>query len=123
MTLQRRLGLVFLAAASLSLAACKPEQGDSTAGGASSPGKVIFDQQCSICHGRFGKGDTMISTNYAFADLTDGRWGYGASREDHIRNVTEGIPRTPMRGFKGVLTDQEIASVVDYVLTLPSQAK
>ena len=32
-----------------------------------------------------------------------------------IRNVTEGIPQTPMRGFRGALTDEEIAQVVDYV--------
>jgi len=82
-------------------------------------GKIIYDQQCSICHGKTGKGDTMIASSYTHANLADEEWGYGGTREDLIRSVTEGIAKTPMRGFRGALTQSEIEQVVDYVLEMP----
>ncbi len=86
-----------------------------------SAGKVIYDQQCAICHGKTGKGDTMIANSYQHANLTDAVWGYGSSRDELIRSVTDGIPKTPMRGFKGALSEDEIEQVVDYLKKLPTE--
>jgi len=86
----------------------------------SSPGKMIFDQQCAICHGKTGKGDTMIAASYPDANLTDDVWGFGGTRAELIRSVTDGVPKTPMRGFKGALSEKEIEQVVDYVLKFSS---
>ena len=82
------------------------------------PGATIYVQQCALCHGRGGKGDTYMANPYPYADLTDSRWGYGSSREEIIRTVQNGVARTPMRGYKGALSDEEIGYVVDYILTL-----
>jgi cytochrome c oxidase cbb3-type subunit III len=105
-----------LAAAAFSYG-CKPAPGPEVQA-ARSAGKVIYDQQCAICHGKTGKGDTMIAASYPYGDLTNDDWGYGGTREDLIRSVTDGIPKTPMRGFKGALSEKEIESVVEYILEL-----
>lgn len=111
---------VFLAiAATAFLAACQGETAaPKTDTATASPGKTIFDQQCAICHGKTGKGDTMIAGSYPHGDLTDAVWGYGGTRPEVIRSVTDGIPKTPMRGFKGALSEREIEQVVDYMLKL-----
>jgi cytochrome c oxidase cbb3-type subunit 3 len=101
----------------LVLAGCQRETPPKTEV-AASPGKVIYDQQCSICHGKAGKGDTMIASSYQHSDLTDAEWGYGGTRDELIQSVTDGIPRTPMRGFKGALSEKEIEQVVDYMKQL-----
>ncbi len=118
MTLARKISATLLAAVAVLSIGCQKEAAAPPSGQAQLPGEPIYYQQCAICHGRFAKGDTMIASNYPWADLTDGKWGNGSTREEIIRNVTDGIPQTPMRGFKGVLTDQEIGQVVDYVLSL-----
>lgn len=115
--------VVLSMAAATMLSGCKPEapapvQNTSSPQTTASPGKVIYDQQCAICHGKTGKGDTMIAASYPHANFTDATWGYGESREDLIRSTTDGIPRTPMRGFKGALSEKEIEDVVDYVLSM-----
>jgi len=119
-----KIRLTFIAgliAAGGLLAGCQGETATSqTAQTPSSPGKVIFDQQCAICHGKTGKGDTMIAASYPDANLTDDAWGFGGTRADLIRSVTDGVPKTPMRGFKGALSEKEIEDVVDYVMTLSS---
>lgn len=106
-----------IAAAAL-LSGCKPAASTPETEAARSAGKVIYDQQCAICHGKTGKGDTMIAASYPYGDLTNDDWGYGGTRDDLIRSVTDGIPKTPMRGFKGALSEKEIESVVEYVLEL-----
>lgn len=114
-----KLGPIMLAAIAMLLIGCQNETATATtADAAPKPGKVIYDQQCAICHGKTGKGDTMIANSYQHSDLTDDEWGYGGSRAEMIRSVTDGIPKTPMRGFKGALSEKEIEQVVDYVREL-----
>ncbi len=115
---RRRVSLASLAVAALVLTGCPSEPRDEAPTPRGTPGKIVFDQQCSVCHGRTGKGDTMIASNYEWSDLTDGKWGYGETKEEITRTVVDGIPQTPMRGFKGALSDAEIAFAVDYILTL-----
>jgi cytochrome c oxidase cbb3-type subunit 3 len=111
--------IVVATLATLFLAGCQGETATTrTVEAPSSPGKIIYDQQCSICHGKTGKGDTMIAASYPHANLTDKEWGYGGTRAELIRSVTDGIPKTPMRGFKGALSEKEIEDVVTFVLEL-----
>jgi mono/diheme cytochrome c family protein len=122
MKLARNLTIAAVAIAALMAIGCSKEAPQSSSNAAlDTPGQAIFFQQCAICHGRFGKGDTMIAANYPWANLADTQYGHGSSREEIIRNITEGVQQTPMRGFKGALTDQEIAQVADYVIALGKQ--
>lgn len=114
--------IVPVIAAVLLLAGCQGETATTQKSDAApSPGKVIYDQQCAICHGKTGKGDTMIAASYPHANLTDSEWGYGGSRAELIRSITDGVPKTPMRGFKGALSETEINEVTEYVLELSGQ--
>ena len=110
------LGSLFVAATVL--AGCQSEAPGQSSTQQANPGKIVYDQQCAVCHGRTGKGDTMIATNYKWSDLTDAKWGYGDTREEITGSVVDGIPKTPMRGFKGALSEEEISNAVDYVMTL-----
>jgi cytochrome c oxidase cbb3-type subunit 3 len=120
MTLARKL--MIAAVGTLLAAGCQKEAAQPAAQAAVElPGQAIYFQQCAICHGRFGKGDTMIAANYPWANLADTKYGYGETREEILKNIADGIPQTPMRGFKGALTDQEIGQMADYVIALGKQ--
>ncbi len=121
MTLARKL--MIAAVGTLLAAGCQKEAAQPAAAQAAVelPGQAIYFQQCAICHGRFGKGDTMIAANYPWANLADTKYGYGSTREEILKNITDGIPQTPMRGFKGALTDQEIGQMADFVIALGKQ--
>jgi cytochrome c oxidase cbb3-type subunit 3 len=119
--MHERLILVAIAAA-LSLAACQQEakRPAPTQATAQQPqsGKDIFEYRCAFCHGVTGAGDSPTASGYPNANLTDGAWAYGQTREDVVRTITNGVPGTPMRGFGDVMTKEEIAAVADYVMHL-----
>lgn len=122
MTMARKLILAAVAAATIVAIGCQKEAAQTaTTAAVDAPGQGIYFQQCAICHGRAGKGDTMIAANYPWANLADTKYGHGSTREEIIKNITEGIPQTPMRGFKGALTDEEIAQITDYVIAMGKQ--
>ena len=122
MTLARKLTIAAVAVAGLMATGCSKEAPKSAEGTVPDvPGGAIYFQQCAICHGRTGKGDTMIAANYPWANLADTKYGHGSSREEILKNIADGIPQTPMRGFKGALTDQEIEQITDYVIAMGKQ--
>ncbi len=124
MTLARKLMVAAAAAGSILATGCKKEAAQpATPAAVEMPGQGIYFQQCAICHGRFAKGDTMIAANYPWANLADTKYGHGSTREEIIKNITEGIPQTPMRGFKGALTDQEIGQIAGYVIAVGKQGQ
>ncbi|HSM61925.1 MAG TPA: cytochrome c, partial [Longimicrobiales bacterium] len=88
-------------------------------------GKAIFEGKgtCFVCHGKDAKGTVLAP------DLTDGEWLNFPGRptaEQARELVTEGVPKpkkhpAPMLPMAGVrLSDEELAQVVDYVLSLTS---
>jgi mono/diheme cytochrome c family protein len=124
MTRARKLIVAAVTAGAILAAGCQKEAAKTAAGTAVDlPGQGIYFQQCAICHGRLGKGDTMIAANYPWANLADEKYGHGSSREEILKAITEGIPQTPMRGFKGALTDEELGQITDYVIALGKQGQ
>lgn len=121
----RNLTLVAAALAGLLTLACQKEapKASTTGTALDMPGQGVYFQQCAICHGRFGKGDTMIAANYPWANLADTKYGHGSSRDEILKNITDGIPQTPMRGFKGALTDEELSQITDYVIAMAKQGE
>jgi mono/diheme cytochrome c family protein len=84
-------------------------------------GQQIFETRCSFCHGPKGLGDTPVAAGYHAANLKDGQWVYGGTKNEVIRTITMGVPGTPMRGFGGIMSPAEIDRAADYVLSLPNQ--
>jgi mono/diheme cytochrome c family protein len=111
-------------AAALSLTAlfvltgCAPAEPRGTA---ATIGQHVYQSRCSICHGRDGRGNTPTAASYPNANLVDGRWAHGGSREEVIRTIRQGVPKTPMLPFGQALSDSEIEAVADYVLALPQR--
>jgi len=86
-----------------------------------------FAAHCAMCHGETGKGDGPAS--YLLfpkpRDFTAGVYRFKSTyneapptRADLDRSIRNGIARTAMPPFGGVLTDEQIGSLIDYVLSL-----
>ncbi len=64
---------------------------------------------CTTCHGQDLKGDIAQS-------LLDGSWQFGSRRHDIVRSIKFGHPHHGMPSWQGVLADQEIDSMVAFLL-------
>lgn len=82
----------------------------------SGAGRKVYDYFCYQCHGYNGDARTVAAQSLAVRprDFTTTR-PEALSREQMLRTVRHGKPRSPMRGFGRVLSDAEIEAVVDYV--------
>lgn len=125
-------GVVYLAAASANPHAGPFVEGRVIDGGASdaaaaAPAAEIFATHCATCHGTTGKGDGPAS--YLLfpkpRDFTSGVYRFKSTYDqapptmaDVERNIRNGIARTAMPAFNSILSDAEIASLIDYVLSL-----
>ena len=76
-----------------------------------SAGKGVFQQNCIPCHGQAGEG--TIGPN-----LTDDYWIHGGKPINLYNTVTTGVPEKGMISWKTVLKEDQIKSVVAYVMTL-----
>ncbi|MCC7014118.1 MAG: c-type cytochrome [Planctomycetes bacterium] len=84
-------------------------------------GKWHYTRQCAGCHNENGdgKGPTITQMGLQARDFKQGGFAFGDSREQMKRTITSGIPgRSPMPSFKGILADDEMELVIDYVRTL-----
>jgi cytochrome c551 len=70
-------------------------------------GQPIYGQQCQACHGADGSGGTGSDLTATVPDLT---------REDIVQIMREGIPGTTMVAYTSILSNQQIADVVEYVI-------
>lgn len=86
-----------------------------------SSGAAVFAANCATCHGERGLGNGPAATGLEPppADLTDAAWTTGDGSLQAVTNTVEhGSPGTAMIGWKGTLTDAEIAAVASYVKEL-----
>lgn len=79
-------------------------------------GRKIYNFRCYFCHGYSGDAKTLAATYLAPKprDFTQGNEG-GLSRERMIAAVRDGKPGTAMKGFRGIISEREIETVVDFV--------
>jgi mono/diheme cytochrome c family protein len=109
--------------AGLLIAACSSAQADSERG------KRIYRENCAPCHGESGKGDGAGARSLPVrpADHTDGKMM--SSRTDaFLRDViAKGGSATGLSSFmpawQGILKENEIQDLIDYIRNLPQVAK
>ncbi|MFQ5707869.1 MAG: c-type cytochrome [bacterium] len=83
-------------------------------------GSDLYARICASCHGGRGEGNGKIANRLAgkpsnFTDLAEATFYSEQARLDVIR---KGIAGTPMMGWQGVLTDDDILAVYLYVRSL-----
>lgn len=77
------------------------------------PGRQLYGQLCSSCHGANLQGGTGSS-------FVDGEWKYGSSDSEIEANIREGIPEQGMPAFSGALGEEEIAGIIDFIREMES---
>lgn len=74
-------------------------------------GREIFLKQCADCHGEDGSG--------VFGpDLTDQFWLHGYTKGEVHATITNGVPGTGMPAWGESLTEDELESIAEFVLSL-----
>jgi glucose/arabinose dehydrogenase len=68
-----------------------------------------FTKLCASCHGADLKGDIAQS-------LLDASWQFGSGEDDILRSIKFGYPHHGMPAWGGILSDEEIDSLVSYLL-------
>jgi len=88
-------------------------------------GKLIFEQNCAVCHGMEGRADTPVSRLLTPRPLnfTDPIQIGRVTSDRMYQAVKEGMPGTAMGAWNKVLTELEIGDVVDYVRSFASAGK
>lgn len=77
-------------------------------------GKVIFEQECSVCHGENGEGQ-LVNDHYVFPALwgpESYNWGAGMHR---VNTAADFIQHNMPLGQPGKLTEQEAWDVATYL--------
>ncbi len=73
-------------------------------------GAALYSQRCAMCHGADGTGGVG-------PDLTTTEYIYGKSATEVTESIANGRPKG-MPGFAEQLSEDELTSLVDYVLSL-----
>jgi len=79
-------------------------------------GKAVFSKNCVICHNADGSGGKRLTPNGNLSrDFRDPAF-WAARTDDQIRKViNEGVPKSGMITWKGILKPQEIEDVMSYI--------
>jgi mono/diheme cytochrome c family protein len=77
-------------------------------------GRSLFSTVCSRCHGAEGVGGGAGGVVPIIRH-------YEGGQEKSLRVVQNGKKGTPMGGFKGILREEEILSIYQYLTSLPRQ--
>lgn len=104
----------------LAITSCQKKE-TAPAAPAASAGQAVYEARCTFCHGPDGKGNPGMAANSPAVNIADADWTYGGSKEDIARAISDGIPDTTMRGFKGTMTSQDIDAVAEYVASLATR--
>ncbi len=88
-------------------------------GGRPRNGQAIYDEYCFRCHGINGQGDGPESGRLIVppANLQSPR-SRAKTDFELLTIVSYGVAFSPMHGFRGRMTDDEILEVIDYIRTM-----
>ncbi|HUB86253.1 MAG TPA: cytochrome c [Verrucomicrobiae bacterium] len=74
-----------------------------------------WNANCAMCHGKDGKGDTLMGHRLQIKDLTDAKVQAALTDEQAAKIIKEGVTedgRTKMKAFGGQLSDDQIKALV-----------
>ena len=76
-------------------------------------GKKVYMKKCKKCHGADGKAQTKMGKKFEMGPIP-GKMGKGKV----LKVIKNGKANTKMKAFKDKLSEEEIAAVTDFVMTL-----
>jgi len=83
--------------------------------------KTTYDQNCAICHGADGKGQTKMGQKLGVKDFTDAKVQSALTDDAATKAIKEGMKdadgKTLMKPFDS-LSDDDIKGLVAYIRTL-----
>ncbi len=71
--------------------------------------EIIYKNYCGGCHGAGLEGNSATK-------LIKTKWLYGSDRNAIFPNIKSGIPNPEMRGWGNVLKDNQLNSLVNFIL-------
>jgi cytochrome c553 len=83
----------------------------------------IWNMNCAACHGKDGKGQTMMGRKLGIKDLTDSKVQDALTDDQAVKDIKEGVTdngQTKMKAFGGKLSDDEIKALVAHIRSLKS---
>jgi len=90
--------------------------GHASADALSERGRAVYNFRCYFCHGYSGDGKTLAAT---YMEKKPRDFQSAKASEFPITRIAvavrDGVPGTPMKGFRGILDDADIAAVAAFV--------
>ena len=81
-------------------------------------GGTLWASNCASCHGKDGKGQTMMGRKLAIKDLTDPKVQSSLSDADATKTIKQGDDSKKMKGFADKLSDDDVKALVAYIRSL-----
>lgn len=94
--------------------------GSATAGNVT----ALWSINCAACHGKDGKGDTMMGHRLQIKDLTDAKVQAALTDDQATKDIKDGITengRALMKGFGSKFSDEQIKDLVAHVRSFKSK--
>jgi len=85
---------------------------------------ALWNVNCAACHGKDGKGQTMMGRKLEVKDLTDPKVQAALTDEQAAKDIKEGVienGQTKMKAFGGKLNDDQIKALVAQVRSFKSK--
>jgi mono/diheme cytochrome c family protein len=79
---------------------------------------TLWNKNCASCHGKDGKGQTMMGRRLQIKDLTDAKVQSSFTDADATKAIKEGVTdngQTKMKAFADKLSDDDIKALVGQV--------
>ena len=73
----------------------------------------LYGKNCASCHGADGKGQTAMGKKFKLKDYTDAKVQAGFTDKEATAAILDG--KDKMKGFKGKITDADVAALVKYI--------
>jgi mono/diheme cytochrome c family protein len=103
---------LFTALATFASADKSPAKGDPT------KGKEVYKKTCIICHNPDGSGGKKLTPQgNPSRDFRDAAFWASRTDEQIRKTVNEGVAKSGMTAWKGILKPQQIEDVIAYVKT------
>ena len=90
-------------------------------GSARADAGATWSANCAACHGKDGKGGTMMGRKLSIKDLTDPAVQSSFTDADATKAIKEGVTDNgiqKMKAFGGKLSDDDIKALVAYIRSL-----